>query len=182
MKSSKGFTLLELLCVTVIVGVLSSLLFPVFQSAMVAARRTNSTAMMKQAHQALIIYADDGGAEERLMVGLPGVQGQGQILRKHPEFVHTGGFPNREGEPNSDVRTFFASDQDGALPSWQEHVRATTGNPVVIGDSTFGFKPLYEAGIFEAKRAHAIFFDGHVVTKIRSGEPGSFDFWEEKKQ
>lgn len=57
MKSA--FTLIELLVVIVIIAVLAAILFPVFASAKVAAKSTQSMSNLKQLGLAWLMYADD---------------------------------------------------------------------------------------------------------------------------
>lgn len=55
----KGFTLTELLVVIVIIAVLSALLFPVFQSAREAAKKSVTSSNFKQVASAMILYTND---------------------------------------------------------------------------------------------------------------------------
>jgi prepilin-type N-terminal cleavage/methylation domain-containing protein/prepilin-type processing-associated H-X9-DG protein len=59
MKRKNGFTLIELLTVIAIIGILASLLFPVFARAREKARTAACTGNMKQIGMAMQMYAQD---------------------------------------------------------------------------------------------------------------------------
>jgi prepilin-type N-terminal cleavage/methylation domain-containing protein/prepilin-type processing-associated H-X9-DG protein len=64
--NKRGFTLIELLVVIAIIAILAAILFPVFASAKVAAKRTVCLSNMKQLGLGLAMYTDDydGGMPE----------------------------------------------------------------------------------------------------------------------
>jgi len=56
---TRGFTLIELLVVIAIIGILSAILFPVFQQAKEAAKKTSCATSMKQVGLAAVMYMND---------------------------------------------------------------------------------------------------------------------------
>ena len=71
----RAFTLIELLCVIVILAVLASLLFPVLGSALASSKRAASGQSLKQLYLALQLYRADNGETveygEATAMGLP---------------------------------------------------------------------------------------------------------------
>ena len=59
LSNSRAFTLIELLVVVAIIAILAAILFPVFASANVAAKKTQSLSNVKQIDLAWIMYGDD---------------------------------------------------------------------------------------------------------------------------
>jgi prepilin-type N-terminal cleavage/methylation domain-containing protein/prepilin-type processing-associated H-X9-DG protein len=59
MRRTRGFTLIELLVVIAIIGMLASMVFPVFARAREAARRASCLSNSKQLGLALLMYCDD---------------------------------------------------------------------------------------------------------------------------
>jgi prepilin-type N-terminal cleavage/methylation domain-containing protein len=55
----KGFTLIELLVVIAIIAILASILFPVFQKAKEAAKKSRSLSQMRQLAASIMMYAGD---------------------------------------------------------------------------------------------------------------------------
>lgn len=58
-KKSSGFTLIEILVVIAIIAILAAILFPVFSSAIVAAKKTACGSNMRQIGLGLILYTND---------------------------------------------------------------------------------------------------------------------------
>jgi prepilin-type N-terminal cleavage/methylation domain-containing protein/prepilin-type processing-associated H-X9-DG protein len=58
-RMPRGFTLIELLVVIAIIGILASMLFPVFAQAREKARQTTCTSNMAQIHRAAYMYMGD---------------------------------------------------------------------------------------------------------------------------
>lgn len=58
-RKDRGFTLIELLVVIAIIAILAAILFPVFASAKMAAKRTQSVSNLKQLGTAVQIYLSD---------------------------------------------------------------------------------------------------------------------------
>ena len=56
---ARGFTLIELLVVIAIIAILAAILFPVFASAKVAAKKTQCASNMRQIGLAMTMYAND---------------------------------------------------------------------------------------------------------------------------
>lgn len=56
---NRGFTLIELLVVIAIIAILAAILFPVFASAKLAAKKTSDLSNLKQNMTAILIYAGD---------------------------------------------------------------------------------------------------------------------------
>jgi prepilin-type N-terminal cleavage/methylation domain-containing protein/prepilin-type processing-associated H-X9-DG protein len=56
---TKGFTLIELLVVIAIIAILAAILFPVFASAKLAAKKTVDLSNMKQVGTGFLLYAND---------------------------------------------------------------------------------------------------------------------------
>jgi len=60
-RSQRGFTLIELLVVIAIIGILASILFPVFARVRETARGISCNSNLKQIGMALMMYAEDHG-------------------------------------------------------------------------------------------------------------------------
>jgi prepilin-type N-terminal cleavage/methylation domain-containing protein len=58
-RTTRGFTLIELLVVIAIIGILASMLFPVFATAREKARQIDCVSNMKQLGLALMMYSQD---------------------------------------------------------------------------------------------------------------------------
>src|SRR5215212_7467606 len=58
-RLQRGFTLIELLVVIAIIGILASMLFPVFAQAREKARQTTCISNMGQIHKAAFMYMGD---------------------------------------------------------------------------------------------------------------------------
>jgi prepilin-type N-terminal cleavage/methylation domain-containing protein/prepilin-type processing-associated H-X9-DG protein len=58
-RNRSGFTLIELLVVIAIIAILAAILFPVFASAKIAAKQTQSVSNLKQIDLAWIMYSGD---------------------------------------------------------------------------------------------------------------------------
>lgn len=174
-----GFSLVELLCVIVILAMLASLLFPVFQSAKRIGSVTRANSNMKQIHQAHIIYAMDHGAPPWMIIDYPSNPSPRQ-LKLPIEVYHTGGLPAYQEDPSGDVFQFshFQSQEAATNAGWYEHLKVTHNNPKVIADTTHDSRPAWQWEPFDKKRCTAIYFDGHMETRTRPGDPGGFDFWE----
>ena len=72
---ARGFTLVELLCVVIIVAALSAILFPVLNTSIAASYRSSSAQRLKQLHVALMLYQAEwdgsGRYDEAKNMGLP---------------------------------------------------------------------------------------------------------------
>ncbi len=70
----RAFTLIEVLCVAVIIATLTAILMPVFSSAKMSAKRTSSLSRMQQIYAGLMIYQadyDGAGYGSAAKMGLP---------------------------------------------------------------------------------------------------------------
>lgn len=60
-KKLKGFTLLELMIVVVVVGILAGIAFPAYQDSVVKSRRSEAAAVLTEAAQRLEVFFSQNG-------------------------------------------------------------------------------------------------------------------------
>lgn len=181
-KDRGGFTLIEVVCVIVILGALMAILMPVFSQARERALISRSTSNMSQLHQASLLYATDYGHDPRLIVEVASNMVDVKRVYNLPnDLFHTQGRPTLANDPRSDVYCYTPVHADGReleFVQWQEHVTKSGQNPVLLIDSTFDTDDDGTSRYFRTHRAFAVFYDGHAATRMAHGEPTSLSYWE----
>lgn len=156
-KKSLGFTIIETLCVIVMIAITASFLTPVFVAARNRAKLARSMSNMRQIHAALVVYCDNqNGSLSDLPPGVFPLQ-----LPK--EILHTGGISVIPTMPHSDVYRFVwpqGKMPDPYIPVWNRYVAATEGNPVLVIDETFPNSDV--EGPFVKKSRYGIFWHGEI--------------------
>jgi len=176
-----GFTLIEVVCVLVILAALMAILMPVFSQARERALIARSTSNMRQLHQASLLYATDYGHDPRLVVDVASsLVDIKRVYRLPQDLFHTQGKPVQD-DPTSDVYCYTPPHTQGNEPEfvqWQAHVNKTGQNPVLLIDPTFDLADDGTSRYFRSHRAFAVFYDGHAATRFGHGTTTSLDYWE----
>ncbi|MDX2066050.1 MAG: type II secretion system protein [Fimbriimonadaceae bacterium] len=173
--SRRGVTLIEVLCVTVILSVLGGLLVPVYIESRRSAMITQSMGKMRQWHIAFTLYAESSEPNAN-GIGYPLSLSGLRRERNFPESMLLTSGVALPGLGRA-VYTYMPATSNMGLDAWREHVRATQGNPIILVDDThnpgnYKFEP------FATKVALGLFHDGHIERKRRPGNFGSYSDWE----
>lgn len=174
----QSITLTEILVVLAILGLLCALLFPVYQNAKKAATITKSISNMRQLHQAIYLYMGED-LSPVAKSGLPtDFVALRHVLELPKDIFHTGGSPYY-GHSGSDVYAYMAQAvAPGEEEGFNEHVRKTNGNPILIVDGTQNSNVNFDVDRFELRLGIGIYFDGHVERRHHTGSSNRFTVWE----
>lgn len=175
----RGFTLIEIICVTVILGILGALLTPVFVQARQTALVARSTDNMRQWHVAFTLYADDTPESNINQIHYPLSLRGIQEKSKMPESMLGTGGQALPGLGRA-VYTYMVATDSTLSSRWQSHMDATDGNPIILVDDTHNPGVDYKGNPFILKFGLGLFYDGHVEHKSTTGNFGLYETWEKK--
>ncbi|RYG34696.1 type II secretion system protein [bacterium] len=173
----RGFTLVELLCLFVTLGVLASIAFPVFSAVKRNGTRTACISNLRSFGQAINLYrADEGGTEVGTppQMGLPirvsDLTGTAS-LRCHGE--HTGG-----DVPGYHMTWPDSGDKTGgkAMADWASYTSRRGPASVLLYDPNHqGPEP--RSYSWQTWTVQGLRLDGGVYTHSRLGYPFSKEWW-----
>lgn len=164
-KTDAGITLIEVLCVLIIVITILVICYPLIGAVKERARLTRSMSNMHQIHTAIILYCDQegGGITNLPRARRPLVD----ILSLPSELFFTGGTPVYPGDP-AVYRMVWPRDGNPEYDVfWNRYVATTEGNPVLIIDETF--PNAIERGPFVKKSRYGIFWQGDIKHRRYAG-------------
>lgn len=176
-RSRLGITLVETLVVVSIMVLLISLAFPVFQNVKWNVKRSRSVSQMRQIHLAIMLYANDNGADGALNLGLPPELVTLKKIQKVPDELFNTGGSSWKLPGQRPVYTWMPplpNTPESNVVLWKEHVARTEGNPVIFIDETFN----RDFGMFDTKSAFGIYYDGHVANRKARGFLSKYSLWE----
>ncbi|MDX2065335.1 MAG: type II secretion system protein [Fimbriimonadaceae bacterium] len=176
---SRGYTLIEVICVMVILAVLGALLAPVLVESKRGAMVTQSIGKMRQWHVALSLYAEETSERNINGISYPLSLKGLQIAKNLPEdMFRTGGVVYPPFDRTA--YTYMVATKAIEVEPWNEHVTNTGGNPVVLVDDTHnpGLSDRFET--FTVKFGIGLFYDGHIERQTKPGSLASYSDWEKQ--
>ena len=185
MRYRRGFSLLELLVVISVILVLAAVLYPVFGSAKEAAKQTKCISNLHQLALAVQMYRTQSGAESEagdvyamglppqpIHASLPISRQLGQCAgpNRMPLLAPTG-FPYWYTVPPPGQMT-----ADGL--TWGDYVSKVGDQAILFMDTNHNPAGTSIDATSVTKRVIAACLDGHVVDRVKAGNPWMFiDYW-----
>lgn len=119
----KGFTLLEMLTVVMIIGILTAIALPNYTRSLEKARATEAMNMVRSANDAVYAYAAERNkcpeSFRKIMVSIPGTQADTAVTGKH--FVYRLNSATNSPIPGTDCGGVVAERIGGSYKIWNPY-------------------------------------------------------------
>ena len=167
-KRLSGFTLLELVAVMAIIALLSVIITPVYQRAILSAKTTSEVQRLRQIYTALSLYQDQWGFkgyETEAAVGLPDVF-QFHIMFPKDFYVGPCGY-TPSFDPHGDGVSFYMSGPYETGPRLFKEYRQ---NSLIVADFQCNTGDTDVSDLYVYKRVLGVLLSGQLVNRWRSGD------------
>jgi prepilin-type N-terminal cleavage/methylation domain-containing protein len=176
-KKRQAFTLLELIAVMAIIALLSVIITPVYQRAILSAKTTAEVQRMRQIYTALSLYQDQWGFkgyDNEPAVGMPDLAVFNSMF---PDSFYVGpcGY-TPSFDPNGNGKSFYYS---GPYETGMRLYQMYRQNSLLVADFQCNTGDTDVSDLFVYKRVLGVLISGQLTNRWRSGDVFNWSLYTE---